>query len=71
MATDPAALAESLLDLEVRVAYQDRTLTALDEVVRALYTRVDALQQELGELRAGAASAAQPIGPANEPPPHY
>ena len=71
MATDPAALAESLLDLEVRVAYQDRTINALDEVVRALYTRVDDLAKELAELRAGAASAAPAIGPANEPPPHY
>jgi uncharacterized coiled-coil protein SlyX len=71
MATDPAALAESLLDLEVRVAYQDRTITALDEVVRALHARVDSLEKELVELRAGAASPALAIGPANDPPPHY
>lgn len=70
MATDPAALAESLLDLEVRVAYQDRTISALDEVVRTLFTRVEKLEQELADLRAAAAGG-PPIGPANEPPPHY
>jgi uncharacterized coiled-coil protein SlyX len=70
MAADPAALAESLLELEVRVAYQDRTIVTLDEVVRTLFTRVEMLEQELEALRAGVA-AGPAIGPANEPPPHY
>lgn len=70
MAADPAALAESLMDLEVRVAYQDRTIAALDEVVRTLFARVEKLEKEVVELRAGA-TAAPAIGPANEPPPHY
>jgi uncharacterized coiled-coil protein SlyX len=70
MATDPAELAESLLDLEVRVAYQDRTVAALDEVVRTLFARVEKLEKELVEVRASA-GAGPAIGPANEPPPHY
>jgi len=42
-------LAERLLDLEVKVAYQDRTIAALDEVVRALAARVDELEAKLRE----------------------
>lgn len=71
MATDPAAHAETLLDLEVRVAYQDRTIHALDEVIRTLFARVEQLEKEVAELRAGALSAAPAIGPGNDPPPHY
>jgi len=71
MSVDPAVLAETLLELEVRVAYQDRTVTTLDELVRSLFVRIARLEQELAELRASAASAAPAIGPANEPPPHY
>jgi uncharacterized coiled-coil protein SlyX len=70
MATDPAALAELLLDLEVRVAYQDRTIAALDEVVRVLFTRLEKVENELVEVRASG-GAAPMIGPANDPPPHY
>ena len=68
MATDVATLAENVTDLEVRLAYQDRALAALDEVVRTLFARVEAIEKELRELRQG---SALPIGPAAEPPPHY
>jgi uncharacterized coiled-coil protein SlyX len=37
-------LAERLIDLEVRIAYQDRTIAALDEVVRALAERIAVLE---------------------------
>lgn len=63
-------LADRLIDLEIRIAYQDRTVVALDEIVRGLHARVEALEAELRELRQSSA-AAQTIGPANEPPPHY
>jgi uncharacterized coiled-coil protein SlyX len=68
MATDLATLGETVIDLEVRLAYQDRLIATLDELVRALYARVDELAKEVRELREGAAPA---IGPAAEPPPHY
>lgn len=64
------SLAETVTDLEIRVAYQDRALAALDEVVQELYRKVDALTAELAEVRRNA-EGALPIGPANEPPPHY
>lgn len=71
MASEPANVTEQIVDLEVRIAFQDRTLTALDEVVRQLFARVEQVEKELGDIRAAAASAAPVIGPANEPPPHY
>ena len=68
MATEPASLADTVTDLEVRLAYQDHTLAALDGVVRALFTRLEAVEAELRELRQG---SAPPVGAGNEPPPHY
>ena len=68
MATDLASLTETVTDLEVRLAYQDRTIAALDEVVRTLFMRLEVVENELQDARA---AAALPIGPASEPPPHY
>lgn len=68
--TETERLSEALVDLEVRVAFQSRALAELDDVVRTMFARVEALEKELDELRRGAA-AAPAIGPANEPPPHY
>jgi uncharacterized coiled-coil protein SlyX len=64
-------LVERVTDLEVKVAYQDRIIAALDDVVRGLAAKVDVLERELGEIRAGAKSPAPAIGPASEKPPHY
>jgi len=58
---DAHELTERITDLEVRVAYQDRIIGALDEVVRGFTARVETLERELAE----------PVGPANEKPPHY
>jgi SlyX protein len=68
---DQAELTERLTDLEVRVAYQDRVVTALDDVVRQLSAKIEHLERELSELRAGAKSPPPALGPASEPPPHY
>jgi uncharacterized coiled-coil protein SlyX len=64
-------LVERMTDLEVRLAYQDRVIEALDEVVRKFAARVETLERELAELRAGAKSPPVPVGPASERPPHY
>ena len=61
---------EALIDLEVRVAFQARTVNELDVLVRSLFTRIEALEKEVAILRAGG-DVGPPIGPANEPPPHY
>ena len=66
MPTDPrgsdrtALFEERLIDLEVRLAYQDRTLRTLDDVVRTLADRVDALGRQL--------SARAEIAPPSETP---
>ena len=70
MASEQEPLREELIDLEVRIAFQQRTVSELDALVRTLYTRVEALEREVAILRAGG-DAGPPIGPANEPPPHY
>ena len=56
-------LAERLMDAEVRLAYQDRTIHALDEVVRELAARVARLEGDLQRMRDAAAAtpAATPI----------
>lgn len=64
MATD-----KQILDLEVRVAYQDKTIAQLDEVVREFALRVERLEHQLKALRDGADGV--PMGLPDEPPPHY
>ena len=58
-----------IVDLEIRVAYQDELIGQLDEVIREFATRIEALEFQLGELRNRVGSG--PIGPAHDPPPHY
>lgn len=68
MAADLASLQETVTDLEVRLAYQDRVIADLDVVVRTLFTRLERVEKELREVREG---GTQIIGPATEAPPHY
>ncbi len=58
-----------IIDLEVRVAYQERLIGQLDEVIRELATRMERVENELAELRDS--TDAEPIGPQDERPPHY
>lgn len=69
MAVHDRALADLVTDLEVRLAYQDRAARALDDVVRTLFIRVEALENELRELRKTAVGTSAEL--TNEPPPHY
>jgi uncharacterized coiled-coil protein SlyX len=64
-------LADAVVDLEVRIAYQDRVIADLDALVRGFATRLDAAERELRQLREALRSPELPGGPANEPPPHY
>ena len=70
--TDAKTLAERIDALEMRVAYQDDTLEALNETITAQWKQIDALTRQLAELRErlqdAESSAAAPI---NERPPHY
>ena len=62
---------EWLVDVEVKLAFQERLIRDLDGLVRELGARLDKTQRELAELKQSVASPAGPMGAANEPPPHY
>ena len=63
------SLEERIVDLEARAAYQDRVIEDLDEVVREFSARVESLESLVKDLKESANAA--PIGPPDEPPPHY
>jgi uncharacterized coiled-coil protein SlyX len=65
---DPDPDAERWLDLEVKLAYQERLIRELDALVREFGDRL--AKSELTELRQAMPSPV-PLGPINEPPPHY
>jgi uncharacterized coiled-coil protein SlyX len=67
-APDPA---ERIVELEVRLAYQDRLIRDLDALVRAFGDRLDRTERELKTLKDALVSPAVPLGPQNERPPHY
>jgi uncharacterized coiled-coil protein SlyX len=72
MADDTLAqLTERIEDQEVRLAFQDRLIRDLDALVRDFGDRLDKLQRELDQLKQSIRSPETPVGPANEPPPHY
>ncbi|NVB79556.1 MAG: SlyX family protein [Kofleriaceae bacterium] len=72
MADDTLAqLTERIEDQEVRLAFQDRLIRDLDALVREFGDRLDKLQRELDQLKQSIRSPETPVGPANEPPPHY
>lgn len=62
---------ERIIELEVRLAYQDRIISDLDEVVRAFSERVVKLERELVVLKETVERGAPEVGPQDEKPPHY
>ena len=63
--------AERLEDLEVKLAFQDKLIRELDALVRTFGDRLDKTVRELEQLKQSIRSPEGPVGPANEPPPHY
>jgi len=61
---------ERLVELEIRIAHQDKAISDLDEVVRAFARKVEAIEEQLRALQRATGDVG-PVGPANEPPPHY
>lgn len=67
-----AELKEQMIDLEVKLAYQERLIRDLDALVREFGTRLDKTTRELEQLKQSVRNGGEvPLGPANEPPPHY
>ena len=59
--------------LEVRVAYQDETIEALNKTITAQWAQLDGFKREISELRERLADAEHrsATGPTSEVPPHY
>jgi SlyX protein len=66
-------LAERIVELETRLAHQDETLRELSDVVSAQWSKIDALQLRIEELRERLMQQADEIRDPSEepPPPHY
>jgi uncharacterized coiled-coil protein SlyX len=62
---------EWAIDIDVKLAYQERLIGDLDALVRVFAGRLDDMQRELNQLKQTVVSPATPLGGANEPPPHY
>jgi uncharacterized coiled-coil protein SlyX len=67
---DRDADAERWLDLDVKLAYQERLIHELDALVREFATRLDKAERELAQIKQ-AMPPPLPLGAANETPPHY
>jgi uncharacterized coiled-coil protein SlyX len=63
------ALAHRVVELEVRIAYQERLISDLDGVIQDFCRRFESLQREFREVQQNLDS--HPVGPADEKPPHY
>lgn len=64
--------AEQILDLEVKLAYQERLIRELDAHVRELGDRLVKTERELAEIKQTIKTGGElPLGAATEKPPHY
>lgn len=60
---------DRIVDLEIKVAFQEKLLSDLDEVIRRLRTEVDGLREEVTQLHAALRPNAQET--VDEKPPHW
>lgn len=58
---------DKIVDLEIRIAYQDRRVEELDQLVRSLVTRLETAERDLEQIK----RAMTPEEHLNERPPHY
>ena len=68
---DTEAQRERLTELEIRIAYQDRQVRELREVIDSFAGRLAGLEHDLLALRATTESPPSTTGAGNDPPPHY
>lgn len=62
---------DRLLDLEIKLAYQERLIRELDAHVLELGDRLIKTERELTELKQTVRSGEPAVGGQNEKPPHY
>ena len=63
--------AERFTELEIKFAFQDKVIADLEALVRSFGVRLDELARDLKQMKDAVRSPEVPMGPANEPPPHY
>ncbi len=67
--SDPS---DPILDLEIKLAYQERLIRELDAHVRELGDRLVATERELAQIKESIRTGGEvPVGGQNEKPPHY
>jgi Uncharacterized protein conserved in bacteria len=71
-------MSEALIELQTTVAFQERNLQELTDIVTAQQKQIDLLRAELqllrervGYLEDAQHQAAQTLAPIDEKPPHY
>lgn len=62
---------DRLMDIEIRLEYQDRTIATLNDVVIAQQAEIESLRLDLAKLHLKLIAPEQSFGPANDKPPHY
>ena len=63
--------AARIVDLEIKLAFQENLVHELDQFVRALSTRLEIAEQVILEMKQASGSPGLTVGPADETPPHY
>ncbi|WP_421694427.1 SlyX family protein [Aestuariivirga sp.] len=70
--TPPDGTQSTIIQLELRIAEQDRVIADLNEMVVSQWRKLDHLERRLGELRDEFDASARPGPDGSEPPPpHY
>ncbi len=62
---------DRIVELEVRLAFQDKLIAELDDVVRVFSQRVELLHRELELVKETMKAGVPEVGPPDEKPPHY
>ncbi len=69
--TDEPSADERITELEIRIAYQDRLIQDLDDVLRAFTRRIEILERQLGQVQGQLDALGGAPQTTDEPPPHY
>jgi SlyX protein len=64
-------LSDRVDDLEIKLAFQDKLIQELSDLVKELGARLDETVRDLAQLKEAIRSPESPLAPGNERPPHY
>ncbi|MEX2673487.1 MAG: SlyX family protein [Phycisphaeraceae bacterium] len=60
-----------IVELEVKLAYQEKTLSDLNDVILQQQQMIERLEKRLTALKEQVEAAGEAPGPHDDPPPHY